>query len=370
MTRATGAPATPLDDGFYLPADDCRHAQVWLPWSHDPAMQDALATLVRIVERYEPTCIIAPSRDSDGVRAACGPVTTVALPYDSLRLRDTGPSFLVDGKGGAAATDWQFNGWGQRDTAGRDATFAHELLGYTEIRRFRAPLTLEPSAFTTDSEGTLLALAACIFDPRRNPDVARLDAFAILQRWLGAARVVWIKQALAQDGLCTDVRALAAFLGPGVIAVASAPTGHPYAETLAHVRAGLMKAKDARGRHFTVVELHVPDAAQCAAARAPLSYTNFLPINGAVLVPVFGAATDDNALEVLGRAFPGRPIEAVPADVFAAHGLTLTSLAVPQPARLLQRDRATTLPRSAWSHAPPDVDAILQKYIDMADEPP
>jgi hypothetical protein len=87
------------------------------------------------------------------------------------------------------------------------------------------------------------------------------------------------------------------------------------------------------------------------------------------MVPVFAAPTDENALDVLARAFPGRVIEPVPALTLAAHGVSLTSAAIPQPARLLQRDRATTLPRSAWTQSEPDADELLQKYIDMAVKP-
>jgi len=72
---------------------------------------------------------------------------------------------------------------------------------------------------------------------------------------------------------------------------------------------------------------------------------------------------------VLARAFPGRDIVPVLALELAVHGVSLTSAAIPQPARLLQRDRATTLPRSAWTQSTPGAEDLLQKYIDMAGTP-
>jgi hypothetical protein len=39
---------------------------------------------------------------------------------------------------------------------------------------------------------------------------------------------------------------------------------------------------------------------------------------------------------------------------------------VPHPARLLERERASLLPRSAWAQPVPDIDGLLQKYIDLA----
>jgi len=368
MTTARGATATPSDDGFYFPADDARHAQMWLPWPREAKLQSVVADLAGRILRYEPVSLVAAPEDEAAARAARDGVTIVSLRLASPRLRDVGPCFLVDGKGGSAAADWGFSGWGKRTEAGADARFAHELLGLAEVRRFRAPLTLESGAFIADGEGTVIALAESVFDPARNPGVTRLEGFAILQQWLGAARVIWVDWALVADTLCTDVRALAAFIAPGVVAVSAAPEGHVYAETLRHARAALARSKDAAGRALTLIELYVPPVRH--AERLPvLSYTNFLPVNGAVLVPVFDAPTDGLALEILGRAFPGRAIEAVPALELARHGVTLTSLCLPQPARLLERGRATRLPRSAWMQPAPDVDAILQKYIDMAEEP-
>ena len=361
-----GAAATPLDDGFYLPADDARHAQMWLPWPQDAVLRKNVGALAQTIQRYEPVTVIAPPEEEAAVRAACGGVTIAPLKSHSPRLRDIGPSFLVDGKGGSAAADWGFTGFGGRGSRA-DENFAHALLGAAEVRRFRTPLNLEGSAFVTDGDGTILALAETVFDPARNPGLSRLEAFAILQKWLGTARVIWLERGLVGDALRTDVRALATFLAPGVVALSHAEGDHPEAEVLKETRAILARSKDAAGRPLTIVDLPLAPATdeQRAGVRA---YTNFLAVNGAVLVPVFGAATDEAALAVLRRAFPDRAIVPIPAQEMATHGVSLTSIALPQPARLLQRDRATTLPRSSWTQPVPDADAILEKYIDMAEK--
>ena len=46
--------------------------------------------------------------------------------------------------------------------------------------------------------------------------------------------------------------------------------------------------------------------------RLAASYANFLIINGAVLVPAYGGAADDEAARIIGRAHPGREIVQVP----------------------------------------------------------
>lgn len=356
--------STPLQDGFYLPADGARLGRLWLSWPQDGETRAALTPVARILADVAPLSVIAAPGHESAARAALGDVAAVeTLEHASLRLRDTGPTFLVDGKGGAAAVDWRFNGWGERETAPpADQGFAHTLLGFTEVRRFRAPLTLEGSAFTSDGFDTLLALAPAVFDPARNPGLPRLEAFAILRQWLGVARVIWLEQAHPEDRLMTDVRSLAAFAAPGTVLVSEAAEGHALAQILATVARELKRMRDAQGKHLEVVGLPAP----AAKTEAPASYTGFLPVNGALLVPGYGEPGDDRARAILAEHFPSHDVRLVPALDLAKAGLTLTGLALPHPARLLERDRASILPRSAWSQPPPDVDALLQKYIDLA----
>jgi agmatine deiminase len=214
------------------------------------------------------------------------------------------------------------------------------------VRRFRAPLTLEGSSVVADGRGTVLALAPAVFDPARNPNLAQLEAFGILQNWLNTSRVVWLPEAHPDDTLVTDVRALAAFVASGILAINDDPA-------LAHTAAHLAKSRDARGKPFDL--LHLPAAS--------IPYTNFVAMNGGLLVPANGTASDARAADILADVFPGRVIRLVA----SLPGTPLTALMLPHPARLLERDRATVLPRSAWEQAVPDAEALLQKYIDMAE---
>lgn len=209
----------------------------------------------------------------------------------------------------------------------------------------------------------MLALAPAVFDPARNPGLTRLEAFAVLHQWLGVGRVMWVEQAHPDDRLKTDVRALAAFSAPGRVLVTKAAGDHPHAAALAATAQALAQTRDAQGNHLDITTLPAPAV---SALAAPASYTGFLAVNGAVLAPAYGEAADDQARGILAEQFPSHDVRLVPALDLAVAGLTLAGLALPHPARMLERDRASILPRSAWSQPPPDVDAVLQKYIDLA----
>lgn len=357
-SRFTAA-SVPAADAFYLPADMSRQARLWLPWPADPTAQNAITAVARAAAGFQSVGVLAAPGSERAARDALGNAIDEIMPLvaHGLRLRDTGPTFLIDGKGGAAAVDWTFNGWGKRGSDD-DVNLAHALLGMAEVRRFRAPLTLEGSSFATDGRGTLLALAAAVFDPVRNPGLAPLEAFGIFQDWLGVARVIWLPDAHPDDALLTDVRALAAFAAPGVVAITDPASGPAAAKVAGH----LARPRDAQGNVLHLVRLPAaPPAPQ------PLSYTQFLPVNGGLLVPAFDLAGDARAADILAEHFTDRSVQLVPMAPLIAAGINLTAVTLPQPARLLERERATVLPRSAWSQPVYDVEELLQHYIDLAD---
>ena len=60
---------------------------------------------------------------------------------------------------------------------------------------------------------------------------------------------------------------------------------------------------------YQLIPLPLPAAVHSAAGeRLPASYANFLVINGAVLVPVYGDPADAVAVERIAGAFPDRQV--------------------------------------------------------------
>jgi len=52
--------------------------------------------------------------------------------------------------------------------------------------------------------------------------------------------------------------------------------------------------------------------------RSPASYANFYVANGVVLVPHFGAASDDRALSVLGELWSDREVCGIPCQALVS----------------------------------------------------
>jgi agmatine deiminase len=69
-----------------------------------------------------------------------------------------------------------------------------------------------------------------------------------------------------------------------------------------------------------VIELPFLPYTEVAGENVAVSYLNFYLCNGAVIAPVTGADSDDEALSIIASAYPGREVIPVPGAVLAYGG--------------------------------------------------
>src|SRR3546814_18223720 len=126
--------------------------------------------------------MLASPAELEAARARCGAgVTCQAMPLDDSWLRDTGPTFVVDGRGGLAGVDWRFNAWGEKFLPyDQDALLAERLLAQLGLRRYAAPLVLEGGSIHVDGEGTMLTSAEFLLTPTSHPQLAPPSPKALL----------------------------------------------------------------------------------------------------------------------------------------------------------------------------------------------
>lgn len=328
-----------------MPPAWAEHARCWMAW---PCREDswggaeeldlarqAIAQAARAIARFEPVTMLADPPLVAGASLACGSgVAVMPMPLDDSFVRDSGPLFVVDGKGGVAGTDWDYDGYGglYADPA-RDRVFAERLLGELGMRRYAAPMVLEGGAVLIDGEGTLITTESVLLDERRNGGRDRKAVEAVLAEQLGVHRVVWLAGGLENDTTRGHVTLIAALARPGVVlALATNDRNDVNYPMLTENIDRLRKATDARGRVFDIVPVPQPTAHRRDGRRMPLSYVNLHVANGAVFVPTFEDAVDDQAAQVIKSAFAEREVVRVPAlDLFAS-GVGLTAMTLPQPA--------------------------------------
>jgi len=303
-TSRAATAAEPRLPALRLPAEWEPHAATWLCWPHsrenwpdDLAEAEAeFEALAAELASSEPVHVLVDARPASAELARAG-VSFHAVPSDDAWLRDTGPTFVWRGSE-PVALDWTFNAWGGLYPPwDRDAAVAGRVAQLAGIPAERPGLVLEGGAFDGDGEGTLLCTASVALDPARNPGRGLGEMERELERWLGAARVLWVEGELAGDTTAGHVDNMARFISPGRVACA-----------LPGCRDALRGAKDARGRVLELVDLPPPPRVERAGQPLPASYANFYVANAIVAVPRYGASDDEAAVEVLRDLFPGRRV--------------------------------------------------------------
>lgn len=338
--------STPAADGYRMPAEFEPHSGCWMAWPERPdnwrlgagPAQEAFATLAEAVAVSEPVTMAVSDAQFERCRSLLSPaVRVVEASTDDAWLRDTGPTFVVDGAGGRRGVDWRFNAWGGQ--AGglyasweRDDRLAAKLLEIEGADRYRAPVVLEGGAVHVDGEGTVLTTEDCLLNPNRNPGLSRRRIEQTLCDYLGARKVVWLGRGVHEDETDGHVDNLACFVRPGVVLLTwSEDESDPQHAISREAMARLEAATDARGRSFEVVRLPSPgplsitaeEAAGVATAagtrprragdRLAASYANFYLANGRVILPLLDERHDDEAAAILRECFPRREVIGVPA---------------------------------------------------------
>jgi agmatine deiminase len=262
-------------------------------------------------------------------------VSVLPMPQDDSWTRDTGPAFLLDGKGSLAGVTWRFNGWGgvYADHA-QDEKMAARILERVGCTTYPSRMVLEGGALHVDGEGTALACAPSVLDPKRNPGLSVEEVEAELRARVGVDKVIWLPQGLVDDEARGHVENLACFLKPGtVLALASGdPSDANHAVLEANLET-LRAATDAQGRPLEVVTVPQPRARQRRdGRRLTLSYVSFYLANGGVVMPGFADPADKAAYRMISQAFPDREVVQLDVTELAEGGGGIHSITLGQPA--------------------------------------
>lgn len=299
-----------------LPAEWETQDAVLLAWPHAATdwrdmLDEARACYVEIAKailKYEPLVIVSPdglpARDIEQLSAASHRILNCLISTNDTWARDFGPITIFRG-GIPTPLDFRFNAWGLKYAADKDNLVNLRLDGQ---RLFKQPLAsrqgfvLEGGSIESDGRGTVMTTSRCLLAPNRNDHMSKEDIEEYLKLSLGAKKILWLNHGEVEgDDTDGHIDTLARF-APGRTIVYNGGDEKMLEELKAFT--------NAEGEPFNLMELPLPDAiVDAAGKKLPATYANFLVINGAVLVPVYGQPEhDQEALKVMADAFPGRAI--------------------------------------------------------------
>lgn len=251
--------------------------------------------------------------------------------FGDVWLRDTGPIF----RGPDAAVGFRFNGWGGKYDLPHDDEVADQIAKAAGAALARSHAILEGGALEHDGEGTVLTTRQCLLNPNRNAGWTEADAEAALVRDLGARKVLWLGDGLANDHTDGHVDNLARFAAPGIVVCPVAfGRGDLNGEVYDAAARTLSGMTDAAGRPLRVIRIPSPGWIEAGGVGgAPASHMNFIIANRAVILPTYGEGLPATlAAQGLAEAFPGRQIVSLPSSALLTGGGSFHCITQQEPA--------------------------------------
>jgi len=333
--------ASPADDGFYMPAEWVQHSCTWMAWPcrvglwHDEdATRLAYANVANTISRFEIVKMLVPAAHLVKARTHLNSnVEIVEIEIDDSWARDSGPNFLLNGKGEIAGSCWQFNAWGGKYAPyDQDALMGRRILELEGARIFSSELCAEGGGITVDGEGTIITTESCFLNSNRNPDWTKQEVEDELCRTLGAEKVLWIPGDVEEMETNGHIDGVAAFVKPGVVLVEiSTNEQNPYYSTGRMNADALSGQKDAKGRTLHIEFIETGSLENVNSDKDCRSYINSYLANGCVIVPGYDNEQDKVAVETYQRLYSEREIVQVQIAAIAEGGGGIHCITQQQP---------------------------------------
>jgi len=236
----------------------------------------------------------------------------VKIDSDDTWSRDFG-GITVEHNKDLVVLDFKFNAWGKKFSYKLDDQITKQLKlkGLLKLYKHNSiPFVLEGGAIESNGAGIILTTSKCLMEKNRNPHLTQNTIEKKLIEYLGAQKVLWLNSGyLEGDDTDSHIDTLARFVSVDTIVYQSCDDQNDiHYEELKKMENELLNFKQLNGNKFKIVSLPWIEAKYDGTDRLPATYANFLIINNAVLVPVYGDKNDDNALEIFKKLFPKRDI--------------------------------------------------------------
>ncbi len=308
-----------------LPAEFEKQSFVQLIFPHgqsdwSPYLEEASRTFVAIasaIARYEPCLIVCD--DVARVRSYFTDMTNlifVQYQSDDTWARDCSGITVYDDTD-VEIVDFSFNGWGGKFDASLDDAMTTALAPYYGDRIQPCDLVLEGGAIESNGEGILLTTSACLLNPNRNPHLSQEEIEKEIKNVLGIEKILWLHHGyLSGDDTDSHIDTLARFITSDTIMyVQSLKHNDEHHGELTKMERELEAFRRSDDTPYTLIPLPMCDAIYFEHQRLPATYANFLMIDDAVLVPIYGVPQDSEALEIFRNSFHAREIIAIDCSI-------------------------------------------------------
>jgi agmatine deiminase len=320
-----------------VPAEWSEQRRLFTAWpSHVELWQEDLqqarsevAAMVRALAAGQAVTVIACGAEAltTANESLGGVARIVSAPFGDIWVRDTGPIFAgVDGQ--LTAIRFRNNGWGGKYALPNDDAIGDEIAALADTPAIQHEFILEGGALEHNGEGWVLTTRQCLLNPNRNPGWTQELAERHLQESLGCKRVLWLQEGLLNDHTDGHVDNLARFIGADTVVCQHASgADDPNADLYKRI------AIELASQGLQVCTIPSPGRVLSEDGEVmPASHMNFIIGNHAVVVPVYGTASSEEAVSLLQQLFPDRQVLGVRSNALLTGGGSFHCITQQEPA--------------------------------------
>jgi agmatine deiminase len=335
-----------------MPAEWEHQTAIWLSWPYNEdtfgsfieEVQEIFVKFIQALHKGQRICLLVNSlklmeeakQKLLKSNIDLGQIDFYSIPNVDVWFRDYGPTYVVNPKSKSplAMVKWIFNAWGDKyDDLKLDNKIPYEMNDRLGLPMFETGIVLEGGSIDVNGTGTLLTSEQCLLNKNRNPHLSKEEIENYLTENLNLSKVLWLKEGVAGDDTDGHIDDIARFVNRNTVLCTyeKEPEDDNY-EPLKHNYELLQTMTIEDGTPINVIKLPMPGPVYLDGQRYPASYANFYIGNDAVVVPIFGHANDQKALDIIQHAFPTRKVVGINCTVLVYGYGTLHCSSQQQPA--------------------------------------
>jgi agmatine deiminase len=319
---------TPASLGYYFPAEFAPQEATWLSWPHKeeswPGKMHSIfpryVEFIRELAKGQRVCInLADEKmkvQAQEFLARGGAdlkrIEFFYHPTNDAWCRDHGPAFLINPQADQkkVIVDWGYNAWGNKyPPYDLDDKIPTHVAMALEIPVYYPGIVMEGGSVDFNGAGALITSTACLLHPNRNPHLDQGQIEDYLRAYYGVQQILWVDEGIVGDDTDGHIDDTVRFVNEDTVLAVIEPNKQDENHLLLeHNRRQLLQMRLLNGKPLNIIELPMPEPRYYEGQRLPMSYANFYIANESVIVPVFGAPQDDQALQIIQSCFPTRRI--------------------------------------------------------------
>ncbi|WP_457743660.1 agmatine deiminase family protein [Sulfurimonas sp.] len=282
----------------------------WVEYLYEA--QKSFTNIINTVRKYQKCLVIA--YDINAVKKHFSDYDNlefVEYTTDDTWARDCSAITIIE-NGEKKLLDFTFNAWGGKFQALKDNQMSKYLAKQYKTPIKQIDFVLEGGAIESNGEDTILTTSACMLNKNRNPSLNAVETTQKLKDFFGAKDILYLHHGyLAGDDTDSHIDTLARFIDQNTIMYVQCQNKNDeHYKELKQMEEELQII--AKEKNLHLIPLPMTEPIYFNNERLPATYANFLFVNGAILLPIYGVKEDKDALKIFQKTFPDREI--VPID--------------------------------------------------------